>query len=166
MPSCSPGGAEKDTEQKSYSLVSNQMHRFDVESERYIFYTTSIDIRQPFPTAPGNNSCGPFEGPPQWCRAINNYDLSKGKSKPQDGHRPSHRRIKLIQLGSGRLGLSLSCWPCTERSAWPRGWSMYPQQLTVTVWSRHTVVPMVDPTNLVWGKDIFSDPRTLKVGAI
>lgn len=43
MPSCSPGGAEKDTEQKSYSLVSHQMH---VESEHYVFYTTCKDIHQ------------------------------------------------------------------------------------------------------------------------
>lgn len=112
-----------------------------------------------FPPAPGNNSCGPYEGPPQWCRAINNYDLSKGKSKPQDGHRPNHRRIKLIQLGSGRLGLSLSCWPCTEGSAWPSGWSKYLQQLTATLWSRHSPnggsnQPCLRQKYLFWYQDI------------
>lgn len=46
MPSCSLGGAEKDPEQKSYSSVSNQIHRFDIEFDKKKdfsgFYTVSI----------------------------------------------------------------------------------------------------------------------------
>lgn len=102
-----------------------------------VLYCQYSHICQLFPPAPRNNSCSPYERPSQWCRAINNHDLFKGKSKPQEWHRLNHRRNKLIQLGSGRLRLSLSCWPCTERSAWPSGWGMILQQPTVTMWSRH-----------------------------
>lgn len=117
------------------------MHRFDVESDnKRMLGVLSCQYRhicQLFPPAPRNNSCGPYKRPSQWCRAINHRNLFKGKSKPQEWHRLNHRRNKLIQLGSGRLWLSLSCRPCPERSAWPSWWGMVLQQPTVTMWRRH-----------------------------
>lgn len=97
---------------------------------------TIVHIWQLSSPAARDNSCGPYERRPQWCRTINHHVFSKRKSKPQEWRRLNYGRNKLSQLGGGQLWLSLSCWPCSERSTWPGGRGMYLQQPTATICSR------------------------------
>lgn len=164
MPSCSPGGADKDTEQKSYSLVGNQMHWFDVESECYVFYTPSIDIRQLFLQLPETIVVVPMKDRHSDAGPSTTTTYPKESLSPRTDTDPTTGELSSSNWVVDGSGFLSPAGPVLKEVL-----DLVDGVSICSNWPLHCeadIVPMVDITNLVWGKNIFSDTRTLKVGAI